>query len=186
MKSALLKHAIQLDTMRPSLYREKRFEEVEHGLQQLLALAANPEEVWHIKSLLISHYYFLNDDNRSLQLIDEHLKQGGAVLQALIALAEHYHYYQIDVKKAACAIEKALVEALTLGSQVRQVLGIRIRIALLNEDYRLVEDSLKQLVEYKLQKNALDVAFETDFVEAISIAEVSQDLVRQYKGILAR
>jgi tetratricopeptide (TPR) repeat protein len=101
-----------------------------------------------------------------------------------IRLAEHFHYYATDLKKALQAINAAIEKAEKDKLFVRQAHGARIRIALELKDYALVEKSLEALIAYSPLPNRPDVALERDFLKKIPSGAVRDDVVARYKAIL--
>lgn len=101
-----------------------------------------------------------------------------------IRLAEHFHYYASDLKKALEAVNAAVEKAETNRMFVRQAHGTRIRIALDLKDYLTVEKSLEVLSSYSPSPGSPDVAPEKDFLKRLPPGAVPDDLVARYKAIL--
>ncbi len=165
-------------------YRSERFEEVEIRLRELQAEAVSAEECDHVLSMYVNHYHFVGDSPRAEQALRQRIALFPDLVEAWIGLTEHFHYHEEDIEKAAETVEIALQKSLKQGRQVRQVLGVRIRIALKRKDYAKVNDSLLKLLTYKLPPEGFDVAFEIDFIPEVAVAETSEDLLRQYKELV--
>lgn len=104
---------------------------------------------------------------------------------AWITLAEHFHYYAVDLKRAREIVDTALKKARAEGAFIRQALGVRIRIALALSDYATVESSLRDLVQYKKPAGpVLDVGFEEDFLPRIPPDKVDSALIAQYESLV--
>ena len=105
-------------------------------------------------------------------------------VQALIALTEHHQYPQVDLVKAADAAERALALAIEQALLVRQVLGVRMRIALERGNFDVASESLVRLVEYVSPTHSLDVAYERDFLEMIPPGAIESALIERYSALV--
>jgi hypothetical protein len=174
----------ELEAMRPELYRQKQFSQVEDKLNQLLLLAVTADERLAAQAALVSHHYFTQNDGGALQILEEQFRENPHDLGVLIGLTEHFHYYSVDFARAASFAELALKEAFRQQSQVRQVLGIRVRIAIKNEDYDLVRDSITGILSYVPPAESIDVAFEGDFIADIPPGAIDASLIDRYSSKL--
>jgi tetratricopeptide (TPR) repeat protein len=101
---------------------------------------------------------------------------------AWINVALHFHYYAKEPQKALSAIEIAVKKARHEGAFVRQAHLERIRIALPVKAYLLVEDSLRELVNYVPKQGVIDVRLEFEFLDRIPKGAVSESLVEDYRA----
>jgi hypothetical protein len=170
---------------RAAAYSEERYKEFEAELNAFYLEAQDDDQRFSATSMLADHYHQTKADGRALAAIRQSITIFPERVEAWLALAEHFHYYQINLDEAASAIEVALQKAIVENCQVRQVLGVRIRIALERGEYGVVNDSLARLVEYKVPKGGFDVALERDFVSRIPEQTVDEKLLRQYEALLA-
>ena len=184
MSEEFWKQLGELDRARPSLYRQDRLHEFEATLLHLLASAVGLDQEWGARASLVSHYHFVHNEGAALNLLGEQLRVDPQNLEALIGLTEHYHYHQVNRIKSAEVVELALGQATKQQAFVRQVLGIRIRLALEGADFERVSDSFSQLIEYNPSSVGVDVAFERDFLDHIPTGAVNESLIDRYKELL--
>ena len=183
---------------------EKRLDELRHKdpradlkpvLRSALRAARDDEERAFIQSRLAGELQLelakLPSDSRHKARFDEveALLRRCVELQPddpyyRIRLAEHFHYYASDLRKALEAINAAVEKAEKNGTFVRQAHGTRIRIALDLKDYPIVEKSLEVLTSYSPLPGSPDVAPEKDFLKKIPPGAIRNDLVARYKAIL--
>jgi len=128
---------------------------------------------------------FIGDDAAALRTIEEQISEKPDDVVSLIDLTEPFHYYQVDLLKAAEAVERALAMAAEQSLLVRQVLCARMRIALETSNFDVARDSLVCLVEYKPRAHSVDVAYEHDFMERIPRGAIDPDLVDRYRALLS-
>jgi tetratricopeptide (TPR) repeat protein len=169
---------------RSVLYEEERFADFENDLLNLLEISESAEDRFDVLSSLADHYHFIEDDSRARDAIQQCVALCPERVEGWLGLAEHFHYYELDLDEAARNIEIALQKAWTEQCQVKQVLGVRIRIGLAREMYEVVNDSLELLVAYQLPRGSVDVPFEHDFVPMILIDKVDGIVLQQYKSLV--
>ncbi len=184
MGEAFDKRLRRLERGLPSFYRQKRFSDVHEALQRLLIDANGVDQRVGVRAVLTRHYHFVQDDDAALRAISDQIAEKPNDLLSLIDLAEHFHYHQVDLQKAADAVERALAAAVKQGLLVRQVLGVRLRIALETANFDIVGDSLSRLVEYQPIGQSLDVAYESDFIERIPSGSIDVELIERYRALL--
>jgi tetratricopeptide (TPR) repeat protein len=177
------KNIMSLYEKREKYYKEKRFVEFEQFLKDLLLICESDADRFDVLELLSQHYHVLEDDKSALLAIQERVSLCPNRTEAWLALAEHYHYHDINLEKAATAIESALSIAIVEKCQVRQILGVRIRIALARVDYDMVSNSLSILLDYKVPKNGFDVALEYDFIPRIPVNVIDNDILDRYTAM---
>lgn len=184
MGESFLKRLNKLNRVRPEFYRQARFGEVEEALQRLIADASDADQRNNARAALSSHYQFKGNNVAALKVINEQINEKPDDVQALIALTEHHHYAQVDLVKAADAVERALAFATIQALLVRQVLGVRMRIALESGNFDVASDSLVRLVEYMPPAHSLDVAYERDFLEMIPPGAIDSTLIKRYSALV--
>ena len=168
----------------PRAYMEDRFAEIEQDLTELQQLALTVDEKFTVQGKLASHYAFQRDWPKTEAALQERAGLDSARVEGWLGLAEHFHYYNEDLRLASHYVEQALVAALAAKELVRQVLGVRIRISLALGNHPIVEQSLQMLVEYSCPPGGLDVAFESDFISLIPDGAVSPELIARYKILI--
>lgn len=184
MNDSFISKIKEFDASLFASYRSEQFEEVEARLDELRAYAGSGEERDHVLDMYVSHFHFVGDSLRARQALQERIALSPDLVEARIGLTEHFHYHEEDIEKAAEAVEIALKKAFDGKRQVRQVLGVRIRIALKRKDYATINDSLLKLLTYELPQGGFDVALESDFIPQIALEATTTDLLEQYKDLV--
>lgn len=182
---AFWKRLNRLHRERPSLYRQGRFDEVEDAANRLIADATDAEQRNNARSILVDLYHFRGDFDAALAAIEAQIEEKADDLQAWLALTEHHHYAKIDLPKAADAVEKTLSLATQQVLLVRQVLGVRMRIALETGAFDKASETLSSLIDYEPPAHSLDVAYEGDFLAKIPAGAVDAALIAKYTGLLS-
>ena len=186
MSLTFFEESRQIGDRTPIAYREKRFAEIEEALLKLVDRAEDTEQKVHALLSLGTHYHFVENLPAAEKAIEALIQADPQEVLGWLGLAEHFHYYDEDFERAASNIEIALAKALAKKELVRQVLGARIRIALLNSDYALVHASLAALIEYQKLAGAIDVAFEKDFISQIPPHTVDMELLDRYVALAGK
>jgi hypothetical protein len=97
-----------------------------------------------------------------------------------LSLAEHFHYYDVDLAKSLHHIARAIEKAKVDGKFMYQALGVQARLAIEAQNWPLLESTLRVLAAYEHTPGNADVFPEADFVLRIPIGVVSQDAVSAY------
>jgi hypothetical protein len=171
---------------RPSAYSEKRYADFESQLIDLIAVGENSNDKCCVLGALVDHYHFVKNDSRALEVLYECTKICPERVEGWLGLAEHFHYYEVDLDAAANNIEIALQKAVAERCLVRQVLGVRIRISLARKAYGLVNESLVKLLDYQPPPDSIDVALESDFISEIPTNAANNTVVQRYKALVER
>lgn len=176
----------QINDEMPAAYRQKRFEEVEAKLLNILAISNGTEQRLCALDMLVNHYHLVGKMQLALNAIHERISAAPQQVEGLLGLAEHFHYYEVDLARAAKYIEAALQEGFAQGEFVRQVLGVRIRIALARKDYSIVKESIAMLLDYRPTPGKIDVALEQDFVSEIPAGVVDSEVLNRYVALASK
>lgn len=176
----------ELRQVRRDLYRRQEFDQYEGALNDLRLNAVDRDELNEVISALISHYHYVDKNGEALRELEEQVRLLPDEVEGWLGIAEHFHYHEIDLVKAASHIETALDRALARGIQVRQVLGVRARIAIARDDFRLAENSIRRLIDYKLPSEGLDVSLEDDFLSTIPVGAIDHALIAEYQDLVRR
>ena len=150
----------------------------------------------HIEAMLRQHWP--EDDARVLrgELIGElhrhdRLVEAESLLRAEIerepsepfhslALAEHFHYYDVNLSESLSHVAQAIVKAATDGKFMYQALGVQARLAIEAQDWPLLEATLVKLATYEHVPGNADVFPETDFVSRIPAGAVAEEALTSY------
>jgi hypothetical protein len=167
----------------PLAYREERFAQVEEELLTLLDIAGSPGDKCDVLCVLANHYHYLQNDALGLEALQKSVAYCPDDVNAWIGLTEHFHYHDVDLTRAAECVETALQKATAANALVRQVLGVRLRIALEQDNHDLVNATLTSLIDFVPSKGSIDVAFETDFISRMPLQFIDRALLERYKAL---
>ncbi len=186
MKQNFYEKMRQFDLNLPIAYRRKKFEAVETELRNMLEIAEDLAQKYLVLGMMVNHYHFIGKLPLAEDAIRKRITLNQEQVDGWLGLAEHFHYHDEDFDRAAQYIEVALQKALATRELVRQVLGVRIRIALAQKNYRIVNDSLLMLADYRPPKGGFDVAIESDFILQIPANSVDEDVLSRYKALVSK
>lgn len=142
----------------------------------------------------------LNDRDAAVlrsELVNEHRRHqrysaAQAVLEASIelepnepyyslSLAEHFHYYEVDLERSLGYVADAIAKARADGKFLYQALGVQARLCVETENWSLLRSTLVDLTRYEHTPGNPDVFPETDFIARIPAEAVPANIVKQYK-----
>jgi hypothetical protein len=98
-----------------------------------------------------------------------------------VSLAEHFHYYDVDLQRSLSYIAEAIVKARLDGKFLYQSLGVQARLTIETQRWPLLEETLRELTAYEHKPGNVDVFPETDFIARIPSGMVPQSLVAAYR-----
>jgi hypothetical protein len=97
-----------------------------------------------------------------------------------LSLAEHFHYYDVDLSRSLDCLAQAIAKARLDGKFMYQALGTQARIAIEIRDWNLLEVTLRDLASYEHTPGKADVFPETDFLSRIPAGSVSPEAIDAY------
>jgi hypothetical protein len=97
-----------------------------------------------------------------------------------LSLAEHFHYYDVNLSESLRHVAHAITKASVDGKFMYQALGVQARLALEAQDWALLESTLRSLATYEHTPGNADVFPETDFVPRIPPEVVAAEAVSSY------
>lgn len=162
------------------LKQENRSADVTQFLLSEIQNCTHLEDKLLLMEELATEYQFHDNFTNAEECIRKCIELDAVSPYHWISLAEHFHYYNVDLVRAMSAIEVAIGRAIASGDFVRQAHGVRIRIGLEMKNLEAVTDSLKALIEYEPRQGCTDVGLEKDFIKRIEALGVAPDLARQY------
>ena len=182
----------KLEAQMRELREQDRSADLRPALRAALQQAVDMEERSYVLGQLASEYHLqlskvpFDDAHRqefedAESVIKDWIKAAPGEPYPWLVLAEHFHYYAIDLDKALETANKAVALAAHDGSFVRQAHGTRIRIALQQRKYQDVAESLSAIIGSRSSPGAVDVAPETDFLKRIPEGAVDPELVKRYR-----
>jgi tetratricopeptide (TPR) repeat protein len=98
----------------------------------------------------------------------------------LIKLAEQKLYFERQPEAAMRIIDQAVEVAYGSGNFRRNALGVKARIALAMEDFKVVEGVLTQIMQLGFEFGKIDVGFMRDFFDRLPPGSIDPELARQY------
>jgi hypothetical protein len=84
-----------------------------------------------------------------------------------LCLAEHFHYYDVDLSKSLKQVAEAVSKAEADGKFLYQALGAQARLAIETKDWSLLESTLIKLATYDHIPGKVDVFPEADFLSRV-------------------
>lgn len=97
-----------------------------------------------------------------------------------LSLAEHFHYYDINLPRSLVYLAEAIAKARTDGKFMYQALGVQARVAIELQDWPLLEATLRDLAAYEHTPGNVDVFPESDFLPRIPPNSASPEVVDAY------
>lgn len=84
-----------------------------------------------------------------------------------LSLAEHFHYYEVDLSVSLKHVAEAIAKARIDGKFMYQALGMQARLAIETQDWPLLESTFHSLAAYEHTPGNVDVFPETEFVSRV-------------------
>ena len=150
-------------------------------LRKELRLASTEEAKLAIYSMLVVELQSQGRFDEAEAAIREQISLAPETPELWIKLALHFFYYTKEIERALSTIDGALEECAVQGHFFRQAHLERIRIALALRAYALVEESLRQLIDYTPKPGALDSQLEMEFLPGIPDGAISASVLQRYK-----
>jgi tetratricopeptide (TPR) repeat protein len=98
----------------------------------------------------------------------------------LIKLAEQKLYFERQPEAAMHIIDQAIEVAYRSGNFRRNALGVKARIGLAMEDFKVVERVLRQIMQLGFEYGNIDVGFRRDFLDRLPPGSIDPEVARQY------
>jgi hypothetical protein len=98
----------------------------------------------------------------------------------LIKLAEQKLYFEKEYEAAMRIIDRAVAAACASGNCRRNTLGVKARIALAMENFKIVEGVLTQIMQLGFEYGNIDVGFHRDFLDRLPPGSIDPEVARQY------
>lgn len=102
----------------------------------------------------------------------------------LIELANYYLYERNNIDKANKIIDKAINIAKCNGNYIRHAYNTRARIAKISKNYKLLEDTLVFLLNYKANSKSKDIAPEIDFLINLPENVIDEQVLKRYRDFV--
>ncbi len=98
----------------------------------------------------------------------------------LIKLAEQKLYFESQHEAAMSIIDRAIEAAYDSGNFRRNALGVKARIAVVMQDFKIVEGVLIRIVQLGFEYGNIDVGFRRDFFDRLPPGSIDPEVARQY------
>ncbi len=154
-------------------------ESLEDELQQFQSDSSKSE----LLLTLVSDFQLRGDYEAAERLIRAEIQLDPHDPGTRLLLVSHYFYNSGELDKALEASKEALSVARKCGMFVREVHGVRARIALDSNDGNLLEQSVKEIIGLGLLKNAIDVGVERDFIDRAPAGAISTKIKQMYEEL---
>ncbi|MBL0085180.1 MAG: hypothetical protein IPP44_00460 [Ideonella sp.] len=149
-------------------------------IEAMLRQAWPDEESSVLRGELVEELHRHNRFAEAESLLISEVEHDPAEPYHSLALAEHFHYYDVDLAKGIRHIAQAIAKAKVDGKFMYQALGIQARLAIEDHNWHLLESTLHDLAAYEHTPGNADVFPETDFVPRIPVGVVSPDCIHAY------
>jgi hypothetical protein len=167
---------VELRTMR----QHDRNRDLSSHIETLLDQAWSEEDARVLRGELIGELHRHDRLPEAESLLLAEVKRDPAEPHHSISLAEHFHYYAVDLTKSLEQITLAIEKARLDGKFMYQALGIQARLAVETQNWPLLESTLVALAAYEHTPGNVDVFPETDFLPRIPVGVVTPQSVSAY------
>jgi len=150
-------------------------------LLELLSRGVSEEERVLLESTLVSEYQRRERFGDAEEILKRHARGNGSHPYPHIALAEHFHYFDIDRRKALSHIAVAIRKTQRTREFGYQALGVQARLAVETKQWHLLKQTIAALTQYRHKTGRPDVFPETDFLARIPRGKVPAHVVGQYE-----
>jgi hypothetical protein len=99
-----------------------------------------------------------------------------------LCLAEHFHYFDVDLAKALEHVGVAITKARSDGKFLYQGLGTQARLAIETKSWPLLEQTLREMASYEHRAGDVDVFPETDFLSRIPEGVIDPGAIADYEA----
>lgn len=150
-------------------------------IRELLSKARNEEDISLLRSELFFELQRHKHFAEAFQELQAEVQREPDDPYPSLRLAEHFHYYDINLDESlryiALAIEKAKID----GTFMYQSLGVQARLAIETERWGLLEETLYVLTSYEHTPGNVDVFPESDFLDRIPFGAVTSLSIDAYQ-----
>lgn len=152
---------------------------LEHELQQFQSDSSKSE----LLLTLVSDFQLRGNYQAAENLIQAEIELDPRDPRMRLLMVSHYFYNSEEFDKALNASNEALSEARKSGMFIREVHGVRARIALKTNDNKLLRQSVQEIIDLGLMPNAIDVGMERDFVDRAPSGVISDETKQQFESL---
>lgn len=163
-----------------AMRRADRARDLSAHIQGLLAQAWSPEERFGLRCELVGEFHHHGNYGQAEALLHVEVEREPAEPFHSLRLAEHFHYYEVDLRRSLVFVAQAIAKAKSDGKFMYQALGAQARLAIEVQDWPLLEATLQDLASYEHTPGNADVFPETDFLPRIPSGAVAASAVAAY------
>ena len=163
-----------------AIQKKDRGRDVSAWIEEKLTEMPSVEEAAVLRGELVCEYRRHQRYKDAAAVLEAEIEREPNEPYHSLSLAEHFHYYDVDLERSLAHIADAVSKAKTNGKFVYQALGVQARLCIATRDWRLLELTLIQLTLHQHTPGRADVFPETDFVARIPPGVVSQHIVEAY------
>jgi hypothetical protein len=163
-----------------ALRRANRSEDLSALIKTRLERAWPDREASVLRSELIGECHRHERYAEALHYLEEQVEREPLEPLHSLSLAEHFHYYDLNLQQSIAHVADAITKARADGKFLYQALGVQARVAIELEDWALLEATLKELASYEHAPGNVDVFPETDFLVRIPNGTVSSTALEAY------
>lgn len=163
-----------------SLRQEDRGRDLTSHITALLLRPWDEDEARALRGELIGELQRRNRFTEAEELLRIECKREPDEPYHSLSLAEHFHYYDVDLGESLKHVAEAVGKAEADGKFMYQALGIQARLAIETQSWSLLADTLRKLTAYEHTPGNTDVFPETDFLARIPPGTVPEALISAY------
>lgn len=97
-----------------------------------------------------------------------------------ITLADFLVIPRDDLEQALAVAEEAVTTALADGNFVRDAYNCRARVAVKSKNYALLEDTLRELIDYRPKPGGVNGRYESYFLDSLPESTLDEELRKKY------
>jgi hypothetical protein len=149
-------------------------------LEEKLRSESHPMKARLLRHFMVEEYMIRRDFAAIAAAYQDAFNADPSEPMPLISLAGHKLYRDEEPEEAMQIIGRAVDVALRSGTFRRLALGVKARIALRLQDYRIVEDVLRQIMDLQFTRGNADVGVERDFLDRVPPGRIDPEVARRY------
>jgi len=163
-----------------SMRKADRTRDLSSNIKSLLSEDWSPEEAFTLRCELVAELHLRGRNREAEVLLQAEVEREPNEPFHSLSLAEHFHYYDVDLQRSLSNINQAIAKANADGKFMYQALGVQARIAVETQNWPLLEETLRDLAAYQHTPGNVDVFPETDFLKCIPSGVVAPDAIEAY------
>ena len=163
-----------------SMRKADRGRDLSGHIEGLLSQSWSSEELFGLRCELVGELHRHGHYGKAEGVLHAEVEREPAEPFHSLQLAEHFHYYEVDLPRSLGFIAQAIGKAKSDGKFMYEALGIQARLAVETQDWPLLEATLRNLASYEHTPGNADVFPETDFLSRIPAGVVSPAVVDAY------